>query len=147
MRLREPLEQALGVPVFLEYDGHTAVLGEWWQGAGRGYQNVVFSIIGTGIGGGMIVNGTLYRGRNRLAGAAGWFTLSTTLDDIDEARNWALAVAPIAVVLVLMVGRRWGAARAGIAGWLAARPGGWCARLSPVRYRPPSASWRWWRWL
>lgn len=80
--LREPLEQALRVPVFLEYDGHTAVLGEWWQGAGRGYQNVVFSIIGTGIGGGMIVNGTLYRGRNRLAGAAGCLRFrprSTTL--------------------------------------------------------------------
>ena len=99
--LREPLEQALGVPVFLEYDGHTAVLGEWWQGAGRGYQNVVFSIIGTGIGGGMIVNGTLYRGRNRLAGAAGWFTLSTTLDDIDEARTcgqWELLAAGPGVV-------------------------------------------------
>ena len=34
VRLRDPLEQALGVPVFLEYDGQTAVLGEWWQGAG-----------------------------------------------------------------------------------------------------------------
>ena len=59
----------------------------------------------------MIFNGTLYRGRNRLAGTAGWFTLSTTLDDIDEARTcgqWALlaasALAFACTVLLLLSG-------------------------------------------
>ena len=55
----------------------------------------------------MIFNGTLYRGRNRLAGTAGWFTLSTTLDDIDEARTcgqWALLAAGPRVVRRTQVG-------------------------------------------
>ncbi|MBN1453001.1 MAG: ROK family protein, partial [Anaerolineales bacterium] len=48
--LRPELEQELGLPVFIEYDGHAAVLGEWWVGGGRGYQSLVNVIIGTGIG-------------------------------------------------------------------------------------------------
>ena len=76
------LKQSLGIPVFLEYDGHTAVLGEWWQGAGRGCASLVDIIIGTGVGGGIILNNELVRGRNRLAGAAGWFALT------DSAEIW-----------------------------------------------------------
>lgn len=75
--LRGALEKELGLPVCVEYDGHTAVLGEWWQGAGIGYHSIAMIIIGTGIGGGLILDGHLYRGHNRLAGAAGWFALTT----------------------------------------------------------------------
>jgi glucokinase len=96
--LRESLESILQLPVYLEYDGHTAVLGEWWRGAGRGFQNVVFVIIGTGIGGGMVLDGRLYRGTNRLAGAAGWFTLATQAceEEPDRRRgHWeSLAAGP-----------------------------------------------------
>ena len=70
------LKQSLGIPVFLEYDGHTAALGEWWQGAGKGCSSLVDIIIGTGVGGGIILNGELVRGRDRLAGAAGWFAMT-----------------------------------------------------------------------
>lgn len=73
--LREMLHARLEVPVFIEYDGQAAVLGEWWVGAGRSYQNVVCIVIGTGIGGGFIIEGRLWRGRNRLAGAVGWIPL------------------------------------------------------------------------
>lgn len=81
--LRSVLEQEIHLPVFIEYDGHTAVLGEWWAGSGRGFQSIIDIIIGTGIGGGMILDGRLYRGQNRLAGAAGWLALTTdaNLDD------------------------------------------------------------------
>ena len=82
--LRPSLEQELGVPVFIEYDGHAAVLGEWWKGGGRGYQSLVNVIIGTGIGGGMILDGRLVRGRDRLAGAAGWFALTTEPDQQEQ---------------------------------------------------------------
>jgi glucokinase len=94
--LRESLESILQLPVYLEYDGHTAVLGEWWRGTGRGLQNVVFVIIGTGIGGGMVLDGRLYRGTNRLAGAVGWFTLATQADeDEPDRRRWeSLAAGP-----------------------------------------------------
>jgi glucokinase len=96
VKLREALEAAVELPVYLEYDGHTAVLGEWWQGGGRGFQNVVFVIIGTGLGGGMVLDGKLYRGNNRLAGAAGWFTLATELrkEEPDRRRgHWELLAA------------------------------------------------------
>jgi glucokinase len=80
--LRTALEERLGIPTFIEYDGHAAVLGEWWQGAGQGYRSIAMVIVGTGIGGGLILDGKLYRGFNRLAGAAGWFALTS-----DAAEN------------------------------------------------------------
>jgi glucokinase len=73
--LRPALEKELNLPVAMEYDGHTAVLAEYWLGAGKGFHSIVDIIIGTGIGGGMILEGHLVRGFNRLAGAAGWFVL------------------------------------------------------------------------
>jgi glucokinase len=82
--LRSELEQELGLPVFIEYDGHAAVLGEWWVGGGRGYQSLVNVIIGTGIGGGMILDGKLVRGRDRLAGAAGWLALTSEADQQEQ---------------------------------------------------------------
>ena len=96
--LHDELATRLNLPVCIEYDGHTAVLGEWWLGAGRGYQNVVFVIVGTGIGGGMILNGQLYRGTSGLAGAAGWFVLDTQRVSDKYARrlgHWeSLAAGP-----------------------------------------------------
>jgi len=74
--LRPALEKNLGLPVCVEYDGHTAVLAEYWLGAGNSFHSVVDVIIGTGIGGGMILEDRLVRGFNRLAGAAGWFVLA-----------------------------------------------------------------------
>lgn len=74
--LRPALEAALHLPVSVEYDGHTAVLAEYWLGAGKGFHSVVDVIIGTGIGGGMILEDRLVRGFNRLAGATGWFVLA-----------------------------------------------------------------------
>lgn len=73
--LRGSLEHYFKLPVCIEYDGHTAVLGEWWMGAAKGYHSAVSVIIGTGIGGGMILDGKLVRGINRLAGAVGWFII------------------------------------------------------------------------
>lgn len=84
--LATPVQAALGRPVAVEYDGHTAVLAEWWLGAGQGLHAFVDVIIGTGIGAGMIVDGRLLRGVNRLAGAVGWSAL-TTHPDLADARD------------------------------------------------------------
>lgn len=97
--LSGPLSRRLGIPVYIEYDGHTAVLAEWWLGAGRGCQSLVTVIIGTGIGGGMILDGRLYRGANRLAGAAGWFALTDRAGEQAERQralgHWeSLAAGP-----------------------------------------------------
>ncbi len=87
--LRLALEERLGLPAFVEYDGHTAVMGEWWQGAGRGYRSIAMVIVGTGIGGGLILDGKLFRGRDRLAGAAGWFAMTADAD-LEDSRSQAL---------------------------------------------------------
>ncbi len=97
--LKPELEQRLGLPVTVEYDGHTAILGEWWQGAAQGFRSIAEVIIGTGIGGGLILDGHLIRGTNRLAGAVGWLTLTTNAacaDDVGRAiGHWeSLAAGP-----------------------------------------------------
>jgi predicted NBD/HSP70 family sugar kinase len=71
---------------FPQYDGHAAALGEWWVGAGKGYQNVASVIIGTGIGGVFIVAGNLGRGRNRLAER--WVVSLAGREGVDHGRIW-----------------------------------------------------------
>jgi glucokinase len=70
--LRRLLSEAAGLPVLVGFDGHLTALGEHRAGAGRGCRNMVLLTVGTGIGGGLILDGRLYRGSDNLAGAAGW---------------------------------------------------------------------------
>ena len=60
--LRGSFERHFKLPVCIEYDGHTAVMGEWWQGAGRIMHTVVSMIIGTGVGGGLVLDGHTHPG-------------------------------------------------------------------------------------
>jgi glucokinase len=59
------------VPVFLQNDANACALAEWKFGAGKGTQNMIFLTFGTGMGGGIIINGRLYTGTNDLAGEVG----------------------------------------------------------------------------
>ncbi len=59
------------VPVFLENDANAAALGELWFGAGRGVENLLYITVSTGIGGGIVLGGKIYRGRNFMAGEIG----------------------------------------------------------------------------
>ncbi len=56
------VSRAVGLPVHLENDANAAILGEWWQGAGRQRSVVAGITLGTGVGGGLVVNGQVYRG-------------------------------------------------------------------------------------
>jgi glucokinase len=60
--LRDLMTEQIGLPVFLDNDANVAALAEHLYGAGRGAQNVVLLTIGTGIGGGLILGGEVYRG-------------------------------------------------------------------------------------
>lgn len=51
-----------GVPVGIENDGNAAALAEWKLGAGKGTSNLVMLTLGTGVGGGLVLDGRLYRG-------------------------------------------------------------------------------------
>lgn len=65
------LEKALRVPVYLDNDANLAGLGEARQGAARGYDNVVYVTVSTGIGGGIIADGKVYHGSHDAAGEVG----------------------------------------------------------------------------
>ena len=69
--LRERLAQRFGAPVWVDNDVNVMALGEWRAGAARGYQDVVFVKLGTGIGAGVIADGTLHRGAQGTAGEVG----------------------------------------------------------------------------
>jgi glucokinase len=60
--LRDALAQAIGVPVVVENDANAAAWAEYRFGAGQGARVVVMVTLGTGIGGGLVVSGVLYRG-------------------------------------------------------------------------------------
>ena len=69
--LRERGEQYLGLPVAVDNDANAAAVAEWTVGAGRGTDDMVLLTLGTGIGGGLILGGRLYRGSTGAAGELG----------------------------------------------------------------------------
>lgn len=56
------LRGVFNCPVFLENDADAAALGEWFAGAARGSQSAVMLTLGTGVGGGVVLDGAIYRG-------------------------------------------------------------------------------------
>jgi glucokinase len=73
--LKAELEQRLGWPVYLENDANAAAVGEMWMGAARGCQDVVSVTLGTGVGGGVILDGKLWRGSHGSGGEIGHTTV------------------------------------------------------------------------
>jgi len=69
------LQEHFGVPVFLENDVNAMAYGEWRCGAGRGTRTMVALTLGTGVGGGLILDGRLFRGAHGAAGELGHMTL------------------------------------------------------------------------
>ncbi|MGQ9496739.1 MAG: ROK family protein [Desulfotomaculales bacterium] len=72
--LRDDLQRLLGVPVYLDNDGNLAALGEHTFGAGWGARDLLYVTVSTGIGGGLILGGQVYRGTGG-AGEIGHITV------------------------------------------------------------------------
>lgn len=62
--VRDEMRRRLGLPVWIDNDANLAALAEKHHGAARGAENVVMLTVGTGVGGGLILDGEVYRGRN-----------------------------------------------------------------------------------
>jgi glucokinase len=62
LSLRDWARQRFGLPAAVDNDANAAALAEWKTGAGRGTQHMVMLTLGTGVGGGLILGGRLYRG-------------------------------------------------------------------------------------
>lgn len=65
------LEQMTGLKVKAGNDANVAALGEMWQGGGKGHKNMVMMTLGTGVGGGIIINEHILAGVNGAAGEIG----------------------------------------------------------------------------
>jgi len=73
--VREEIERRLGTRVILENDANAAAMGEKWLGAGRNTDHMAMYTLGTGVGGGIVLNGRLWHGLNGMAGELGHFNV------------------------------------------------------------------------
>ena len=71
LNIPEILHKFIDVPVKANNDANVAALGEMWQGGGKGYSNMVAVTLGTGVGGGIIVNGKILTGATGAGGEIG----------------------------------------------------------------------------
>jgi glucokinase len=76
--LKKMLREKFSLPVSIEHDGNAGALAEFFFGAGRGFRNIVFLTLGTGLGAGIILDGKIYRGTNDNAGEVGHIRIART---------------------------------------------------------------------
>ena len=76
--LRDRVQDGVRLTATLDNDANCATLGEWWIGAAKGARHVVGLTLGTGIGGGLILDGKLYHGASDVAGELGHSSIDST---------------------------------------------------------------------
>ena len=74
-------ENYLGMKTFVLNDAHAAMMAEAKFGAVKGYKNAVLLTLGTGVGGGLLINGELYQGSHQMAGHFGHICINTEDDE------------------------------------------------------------------
>ena len=120
--LREAISSRVGIPVVIENDANAAAWAEWRFGAGRGAAVLACVNLGTGIGGGLVVNGALLRGGYGMAAEFGhvtvvpgghrcecgnrgcWEQYASGNALVREARELAASKSPVAQGLLTLVG-------------------------------------------
>jgi len=73
--VREEISRRLGTDVILENDANAAAFGEAWLGAGKGCDDMCMITLGTGVGGGLVLDGKVWEGMNGMAGEIGHVTV------------------------------------------------------------------------
>lgn len=74
--VKAELEELTGIRTKVENDANVAALGEMWKGGGKGNKNMVMVTLGTGVGGGIIVNGKILTGTNGAGGEIGHIVIN-----------------------------------------------------------------------
>ena len=69
--ISDALSDLTGFPVKAGNDANVAALGEYWKGGGQGCDNMVFATLGTGVGGGIVIDGKVFSGHNHAGGELG----------------------------------------------------------------------------
>jgi glucokinase len=99
--LRDRLADRLNIRVRVDNDANCAALAEHRFGAGKGYRHIICLTIGTGIGGGVIVNGRLYHGADYSAGEIGHLILNTGYAPSGDQRHLEEVVSAPAILAEL----------------------------------------------
>lgn len=76
--LRDLISNGTKLPATLDNDANCATFGEWWQGAGKGVRTLVGLTVGTGIGGGLVLDGKIFHGASDAAGEIGHMSIDFT---------------------------------------------------------------------
>lgn len=67
------LKEKIDAPIFIENNASAAAIGELWYGAGKNINDFLYVFLGVGLGGGVVLNGSVFEGANRNAGELGFF--------------------------------------------------------------------------
>lgn len=73
--VQKEIEERLGLPVIIDNDVNMMALGEYYEGVGAAFSNLVYMYVGTGIGAGIVLDGQLYRGSTEAAGEIGYMMI------------------------------------------------------------------------
>lgn len=80
----EVFSELTGLPVKVVNDANAAALGELWQGGGKGFKSMVMVTLGTGVGGGIIIDGKLLKGAHGAGGEIGHLKLYPETEELEE---------------------------------------------------------------
>ncbi len=103
----EELSALTGLPVSAGNDANVAALGEFWMGSGKGCSNMVFMTLGTGVGGGLIVDGHLLHGAHGSAGEIGHITLNRNETEPCGCGNYGCAEQYCSATGIVRMARRY----------------------------------------
>ncbi|MCR5543011.1 MAG: ROK family glucokinase [Eubacterium sp.] len=78
----DELSGLIGLPVKVGNDANMAALGEYWQGGGKGHHSIIMVTLGTGVGGGIIIDGKMLAGVNGAGGEIGHMTIDLNEQDV-----------------------------------------------------------------
>ena len=81
INLAQLLKERTGLPAKIENDANAAAIAEKWIGSAQGIHNYIGLVLGTGVGGALIINDQIYRGAHARSGEFGWMIVED--DDID----------------------------------------------------------------
>ncbi len=102
--IKQMVKEKTNLPVFMENDANCAGYAEVWKGAAQGKQDVLAVVIGTGIGGAVIKNGSLHKGAHLHGGEFGYMLIRPELSEEDN--TWSATASTAALVRMVAAAKR-----------------------------------------
>lgn len=84
VNLKAELEKRTGLSATIENDANAAAIAEQWLGAAQGLHNYLSLVLGTGVGGALVINDKIYRGAHARSGEFGWMLLDEQHDELED---------------------------------------------------------------